>query len=63
MVLMPALTQIIPAFPVAVPNVPPGLVIARTVERLAGDEPVPSPTPAASPLREPARQTATSAMP
>jgi hypothetical protein len=61
MLLMPVLTRIIPVFPVAVPNVPPGLVIHQAMQHLR-DEWVPgggaaTPTPAASQLRELARQT------
>jgi beta-lactamase regulating signal transducer with metallopeptidase domain len=36
MLLMPALTRIMPAFPVAVPNVPPRLVIEQTMQRTEG---------------------------
>ena len=61
MVLMPALTRVVPAVPVAVPNVPPALVIEQTLERLARDEGVPTPMAAASQPRGLARQALPSA--
>jgi beta-lactamase regulating signal transducer with metallopeptidase domain len=62
MVLMPMLTRIAPTFSVAVPNVPPGHIFEQTVERLTGDERVPTTTAAANQLRERAGQTVPSAV-